>query len=106
MTTVVVVDDENVIAITEDESPVEIIGAPSSEISVSADTPVTTVVIDEDNIIEVIDASPSVEITEENTSVTVIGVPQAFNPWITLTQAQYDALDPPDPSTLYIVVPG
>ena len=32
------------------------------------------------------------------------GLPHAMTPTVTLTQAAYDALDPPDPYTLYLVV--
>ena len=30
--------------------------------------------------------------------------PQPPAPWVVLTQAEFDQLDPPDPDTLYIIV--
>lgn len=32
------------------------------------------------------------------------GPPGPPGQWISLTQAEYDALDPPDPETLYVIV--
>ena len=33
-----------------------------------------------------------------------VGPPGPAGQWVSLTQAQYDALSPPDPNTLYIIV--
>lgn len=32
------------------------------------------------------------------------GPPGPQGQWISLTQAEYDALDPPDPETLYVII--
>ena len=33
------------------------------------------------------------------------GPPGADGEWLALTQAEYDALSPPDPNTLYVIIP-
>lgn len=33
------------------------------------------------------------------------GPPGEDGQWLALTQAEYDALSPPDPQTLYVIVP-
>lgn len=32
------------------------------------------------------------------------GPPGPVGPWMSLTQAEYDALDPPDPDVLYVII--
>jgi len=33
------------------------------------------------------------------------GPPGADGEWLALTQAEYDVLSPPDPNTLYVIIP-
>lgn len=66
--------------------------------------------------ITVADELPSTELTVQSFPDVIVlasgnmGPPGAMGPmgpqgqWMSLTQAQYDALDPPNPDTLYVIV--
>lgn len=77
---------------------------------------VTVESVPKEIVITVSDELPNTELILETMSDVVIlasgnmGPPGSTGPmgpqgqWTSLTQAQYDALDPPNPDTLYVIV--
>lgn len=48
----------------------------------------------------------AIEVTVDGAAISVstAGPPGPPGQWVQVTQAEYDALDPPDPAVLYVVI--
>ncbi len=66
-----------------------------------ADVQITFVDADETTI--QLTQTPDVVI-EGSAAIGPPGPPGPVGPWMALTQAEYDALDPPDPDVLYVII--
>lgn len=76
-------------------SPAELhIQAITEEITVNSEVPTAHLTVE---------SSPDVIILASG-AIGPPGPPGSSGQWESLTQAEYDALDPPDPETLYVIV--
>jgi hypothetical protein len=57
--------------------------------------------------------TPDIELSVSSPEIVLVGSgimgpqgpPGPEGQWLALTQAEYDALSPPDPETLYVIIP-
>lgn len=71
------------------------------DIFVDIEQEVTTVIVEAEKVVDVETySSPGVIVVAAGN----VGPPGPPGKWLALTQSEYDALTPPDPDTLYVII--